>query len=219
MNGLVVVLVLTPIAALVASLTWGSHLRRTVAAGDLVRSVTLDDGKAATALVPPVGKVPATVLCFGFGLPMVVGGLLLLPSYAGLGVPVLLLGAYLLAAGFLVTSGRMGDGAIWFTVDGVTQHSRGLEQSVRWAEVDRVGKVRFGLGLHSAGGPRSRRSAPWLWTGRGRPGANLMTLLLDDIHPDLAAVYSAVPRWATDEFARLEIGTAEASARLLCRAR
>jgi hypothetical protein len=205
------VLILVWLASIPVCAIWAKLLR-----GRDPRSLvgtTTYQGGPATAVRGRDNFVPATVFCGYFAA---LFALLALGSWSDskAGAIVFLVPATYIGIGsWLIGSGRVGDGTVWFTRDGLTQRANGLEQSMRWDDMVHMRLEWDGVELDSSASIKARRYAPRAWVGRARSVDPTMKLLMGNL-PRVHLV-AAIERWATDDFARLEIGTPEAFERLL----
>jgi hypothetical protein len=205
------VLVLVWFAFIPGCALWAKRLR-----GRDPRSLvvtTMYQGVPATAVRGRDNLVPATVFLSVFAAPFMLVGLFALWSTEKGLVVLLGPGLYFGIAAWLIGSGRVGDGTVWFTHDGLTQRVHGLEQGMRWDDLVAMRLEWDGVELDSSAHIKAHRYAPRAWVGRARSVDPMMKLVMGNL-PRVYLV-QAIDRWVTDEFARLEIGTPEALERLL----
>jgi hypothetical protein len=171
---------------------------------------TTYQGDPATAVRGLDNFVPAAVFCGAFAVPLMLAGLF--AWSAGMGF-LLVPGMCCGIATWLFATGRVGDGTLWLTRDGLTQRANGLEQSICWDDMVAMRAEWDGIELDSSASIKVHRYAPRAWVGRARSVDPTLKLLMGNLPP--LYLPSAIHRWVTDEFARLEIGTPEAVQRLL----
>jgi hypothetical protein len=198
-------------ASFIGWAVWAKLLRRREPRGLVI--TTMYQGAPATAVRGLENFVPTAVPCGALAASFAWGGLLAWSTERGQTVFGLGMATYFGIAAWLLGSGRVGDGTVWFTRDGLSQRAKGLEQSIRWDDLVAMRPERGGVELDSCAPIKAHRFASRAWVGRARSVDPTMKLLIGNL-PRVHLV-RAIDTWVTDGFARLEIGTPEAVERLL----
>jgi hypothetical protein len=209
--GLGTALLVVTFASIPGCAVWAKLLRGRDPRGLVV--TTIYQGAPATAVRGRDNFVPAAVFLGIVAAALASAALLAWPTEKALTVLLLGIATYFGLGAWLFATGRVGDATVWFTRNGLVQRANGLEQSMRWDDIVDMRLQWDGVELDSSAPIKAHRYAPRAWVGRSRSVDPMMKLLMGNL-PALHLL-SAIERWATDEFARLEIGTPEALERLL----